>query len=141
MNMAAAIFNQASEFLFNPCCPQALKDWIEQDLGWKAQDLREIVVKFQELESRYQKYGTVVEASVTRNKLTVLETRKHQFLQLRNGEWQKFKGWMESGNSVFPITDWEICYTSSYETVVEKKEMDDRDAFDLMDSIREELWK
>jgi hypothetical protein len=141
--MAVASNQSASEFLFSPPCPQALKDWIEQDLGWKAQDLREIVVKFQELEGIYAKYGVLAKAFVTREYLGVYEEKSHQFLQFPNGNWHKFKGWMYGyGNdSVFPITDWQIVYTPDFETKVQKQELNDNDAFDLMDSIRDELWK
>lgn len=139
----ASIPSPANRFLFSECCPQALKDWIEQDLGWKAQDIREIEVEFQKLEGKYQKYGSLIKASVTREYLGVCENKSHQFLQFPNGDWHKFKGWMHGyGNdSVFPVTDWQIAYTPDFETKVQKQELDDNDAFDLMDSIRGELWK
>ena len=35
----------------------------------------------------------------------------------------------------------DISYTGKNETKVEKEELNDNDAFDLMDSIRDELWK
>ena|SRR5258706_240826 len=35
----------------------------------------------------------------------------------------------------------DISCTIKHETVVQKKELNDNDAFDLMDSIRDELWK
>lgn len=35
----------------------------------------------------------------------------------------------------------DIVYTGKHETIVEKEELNDNDAFDLMDSIRSELWK
>src|SRR2546429_8579204 len=130
---------QASAFLLSECCPQALRDWILQDLGWKAEDIREIEVEYFGLDARYWKYGSLVEVSVTRNNLIVFETRKRQFLCLPNGNWQKHEGWIESNNSVFPVTDWQISYTPDFETKVEKQEMTDSDVFDLMDSIREEM--
>jgi|SRR5712672_191100 len=135
----AAILSQVGTFLFSPSCPQALRDWILLDLGRKAEDVREIEASFQELEGRYQKYGVLVDVSVHVNISGAYEVKKQQFLQYPSGKWYKFKGWIYGGESVFPVTDWQISYASSYETVVEKQELTDSDAFDLMDSIREEI--
>lgn len=43
--------------------------------------------------------------------------------------------WMKSDENT------DIVHTGKHETVVEKQELNDSDAFDLMDSIRDELWK
>jgi len=55
-----------------------------------------------------------------------------------NGEWTIAD---ENADIVYPSRDEniDISYASSYETVVEKQELTDNDAFDLMDSIREEI--
>lgn len=125
-------------------CPKALRDWIEQDLKWEIKNIKEFIIERQASDSgddyTQHKRGLLVDVSVTGWIEGVYEIRKHQFLQLPSGEWQKHKGWIQVGNLTLPVVDWQISYDAEIETKVENKEMRDSDAFDLMDSIREELW-
>ena len=63
---------------------------------------------------------------------TVCETCQGRFtINLDNEEWK-----------LLPSTTYINCdYIVKYEAIVGKEELSDNDAFDLMDSIRDELWK
>ncbi len=124
-------------------CPKPLRDWIEQDLKWEINNIKEFIIEWQAFSSEDDyakfKHGSLVDVSVTGWIEGAYEIRKHQFLQLPNGEWQKHKGWVQVGDFTLPVVDWDISHDP--EIIPEKKEMNDNDAFDLMDSIRDELWK
>ena len=126
-------------------CPKALRDWIEQDLKWEIKNIKEFIIEHQafssEDEYRKFKHGSLVDVSVTGYIEGAYQIRKHQFLQLPSGKWQKHKGWIQVCDVILPVIDWQLSYDAEMETKVENKEMRDIDAFDLMDSIREELWK
>lgn len=128
--------------------PSVIRDWIEQDLGWNIQDVKDIMIDHQMMtigpyDRKYTCLG-YMDVSISVKTADGYEVRKHRFLQLPNGEWSKRKEWLWIGGkdgNFLPVADSQISYISGYETKAEKQEMNDRDAFNLMDSIREDLWK
>jgi len=108
--------------------PQFMQEWIES-LGL-VKDIQDLSVEREAVP--YVSYGER-KSFVSTNYLDVkviIPPLEHccRFVQ--------FKGeWMKAGENT------DIAYTGKHETVVENKELDDNDAFDLMDSIRDELWK
>ncbi len=97
--------------------PQALREWIEQDLGWKAEEIANILLED-------DPYDFIVHAYVDRKtdeKHEKHETAKADFcLTLDNGEWTR------------RIFGFRITPSS-------KQEMSDEDAFEIMDRIRRDM--
>lgn len=127
--------------------PQALREWIEQDLGWKAEDITDITLSPQvfelDPENGYRQFKPgPLDVSVTSKISGMYETKERQFLRQSGG-------WIKVGDTILPITDCEISYTADVPLnttvsidppVQEKKtDIDDDEAFDLMDRIRRDM--
>jgi len=77
----------------------------------------------------YRGYRVNLPSSCLQLKVTIPPIEHHCMFVECNGGWMRVD---EYG---------EIVYTGKNETKVEEQELNDNDAFDLMDSIRDELWK
>lgn len=108
--------------------PKVMHEWIES-LG-NVEDIKAVEV-FRDCADVTSYGGSRIHAPTGYVKLKVtIPPLEHccTFVQFR-GEWMKAD------------ENTDIVYTSKYETKIEKQELSDKDAFDLMDSIRDELWK